>query len=75
MSLYQRLLEEVQREGIEYQPPHTGSGREPTGELRMLRRWTFHEPTTRWSAMAYAALKRRYPADYERFLLQKNGGK
>ncbi|MDQ3912609.1 MAG: hypothetical protein M3305_12750 [Actinomycetota bacterium] len=74
MNLYDRILEEAHREGIEYQLPRFQSGREPTGELRVLRSLVYNGPTNLWSAMAYASLKRKYPAAYERFLLEKNGG-
>ena len=73
MSLYERILQE--REGIEYSPPQTSSSREePSAELRMLRMWTYHPPTNHWSAMAFGSLQRKYPSQYKRFLLQKNGG-
>ena len=76
MSLYERILEEAQKEGIEYQPPQAGPrGEELTPELRALQHWTFQGPTHPWSAMAFKSLQRKYPAPYQRFLLQNNGGK
>ena len=76
MSLYERILQEAQKEGLEYRPPQTSSSREePTGEVRMLRMWTYHPPTNHWTAMAFRSLQHKYPLEYEKFLLQKNGGK
>ena len=75
MSLYDRLLEEARERGIEHQPPATDLYKETNPELRTLRNFIFCPPTSRWSAMAYRSLQRRYPAAYERFLLEKGGGR
>ena len=76
MSLYNRILEEAKREGIEYRPPQaTSTTQEPAGERGMLKMWTFQPPTNHWTAMAFRSLQHKYPLEYERFLLQKNGGK
>ena len=74
MYLYERILGETKKSGIEYQPPPTGSCREPTGELRMLKGFVYNGPTNRWSAIAYASLRKEYPTEYQRLLLEKNGG-
>jgi hypothetical protein len=76
MSLYERILQEAQREGIEYSPPQPSApGEEATGELRMLRMWTYHPPTNAWTAMAFKSLQHKHTSEYERLLLRKNGGK
>jgi hypothetical protein len=77
MSLYDRILQEAQREGIEHRPPpqSSSSREEPTGELRMLRMWTYHPPTNAWQAMAFGSLQHKHTSEYERLLLRKNGGK
>lgn len=74
MSLYERIVEEARERGIAYQPPSM-SPREPNPELRMLKSYVHSGPSNRWSAMAYASLRRKYPAAYERYLLEKGGGR
>jgi hypothetical protein len=76
VSLYERILKEAEREGLEYRPPQTSSRRdECTGDLGMLKMWTLHPPSNHWTAMAFRSLQHKYPLEYEKFLLQKNGGK
>jgi hypothetical protein len=73
MGLYERILEEARREGVEHQTP-TASRTEPTGELANLRSLTFHGPSSCWTGMAYKSLQHKYPAEHLRYLLEKNGG-
>ena len=73
MSLYERILEEARREGIEHQTPavlHT----QPTGQLANLQSLTFQGPSSCWTGMHYKSLQHKYPAEHLRFLLEKNGG-
>ena len=75
MSLYEQILREAEEAGIEYPPPSSGiRRRDPNGELEALRGLTLISPTSPWSGMRFASLKRRHPREYERFLLEKGGG-
>ncbi len=74
MSLYDRILEEALREGIEYQPPPTRLRGEQTSELRMLKGLIYNGPGNWWTGMAFKCLQRWYPVEYERLCLEKNEG-
>ena len=75
MSLYERILQEAQLEGLEYRPPQTSSSRrELTGERGMLKMWTLHLPSDYWTAMAFRSLQRKHPLGHGRLLVERNSG-